>query len=85
MEKLSASLHMIGAAKPQQHVIFVDDVSEARNFDAAKHFDTAPELLDRTFNRPTTAQLEAGKVVVGGDKRALRKGKLEKTKAVAYE
>ncbi|KAI9092600.1 small-subunit processome [Phlyctochytrium arcticum] len=41
------------------HTIFVDDVSEARSFDPAKHFDTPAELLSRKFNRPTTQLLES--------------------------
>ncbi|KAK9764669.1 hypothetical protein K7432_007656 [Basidiobolus ranarum] len=38
--------------KPTNHVIFVDDEEEVKNFDVAKHFDTLPELMNRKFNRP---------------------------------
>lgn len=36
----------------RKHTIFVRTKDDAENFDAAKHFDTAPELADRAFNRP---------------------------------
>ena len=32
-----------------------------RTFDAAKHFDTLPELVDRKFNRPTREMLQKKK------------------------
>ena len=72
MERLQQSLHLIGAPAANRHVVFVDDEAEAARFDAAAHFDTAPELLERTFNRPRLAQLaDAGAVSTskgsGGD------------------
>ncbi|KAJ3342924.1 U3 small nucleolar RNA-associated protein 11 [Gonapodya sp. JEL0774] len=42
----------------RRHVIFVDDKDEALSFDPAEHFDTQPELLGRTFNRPRRATIE---------------------------
>ncbi|KAI8054328.1 small-subunit processome [Syncephalis plumigaleata] len=43
--------------KPK-HTVFVDDEEQARNFNAAKHFNTAPQLMDRRFNRLTLDQLK---------------------------
>jgi hypothetical protein len=37
-----------------------------RNFDTATHFETAPELVDRKFNRPRVEDLEAGPAILGG-------------------
>ena len=45
--------------RPVRAVVFVDNEEEAKSFDAAKHFNTAPELVDRHFNRPTKEQLKS--------------------------
>ena len=58
VERLKSQLHFIGAAAPRQHVVFVDDEAAAQSFLAEQHFDTPSELLDRSFNRPRTAQLQ---------------------------
>ncbi|KAF9897764.1 UTP11-like, U3 small nucleolar ribonucleoprotein [Lobosporangium transversale] len=44
--------------KPKNHIVFVDNEDEVKSFDPAKHFDTAPELVHRKFNRPRTEQLK---------------------------
>jgi U3 small nucleolar RNA-associated protein 11 len=44
--------------KKRKHTIFVESKDEADNFDAAKHFDTLPELVGRAFNRPRLEQLK---------------------------
>ncbi|KAF9581872.1 UTP11-like, U3 small nucleolar ribonucleoprotein [Lunasporangiospora selenospora] len=46
------------ASKPKNHVVFVDNEEQVKKFDAAKHFDTAPDLINRKFNRPRTSQLK---------------------------
>lgn len=51
--------------QPQRHTVFVDSAQEAREFDAAKYFDTPAELLDRTFNRPRKEQLADRGAVTG--------------------
>lgn len=56
-ERLKGSLHFLGAAEPPKHTVFLDNAEDLATFDAAKHFDTPAELLDRTYNRPRTAQL----------------------------
>ena len=50
--KLQSSLHFLGAKRQNTHIVFVDGKEKLQSFDAAKHFDTAPELVDRAFNRP---------------------------------
>ena len=61
VEKLKAKLHMLGDAPANKHTIFVDGEEERQNFDAAEYFDTAPEYLERSFHRPTKAQLKEDK------------------------
>lgn len=58
VERLRSQLHFIGASAPRQHVVFVDDEAAVQSFSAEQHFDTPSDLLDRSFNRPRTAQLQ---------------------------
>ena len=45
--------------KKRKHTVFVDgSQKEASDFDVAKHFDTIPELMGRSFNRPRVKDLE---------------------------
>lgn len=46
------------------HTIFCDDEEAAKSFDAATHFDTAPQFVDRTFNRPRLETLKEQAVKV---------------------
>ena len=55
----SSSLHGASHSKPK-HTIFVDSKEEVDNFDAAAYFDTLPEFVGRTFNRPRRAALLGG-------------------------
>lgn len=57
-QKLKEALHFIGKEKKAKHTIFVASKEQANNFDAAEHFQTAPELVGRAFNRPRTATLK---------------------------
>lgn len=75
---MQQSLHLIGAPTSNQHVVFVDDEKEAQRFDPARHFDTAPELLDRSYNRPRLAQLANAQAVSGGAAAATAVARLEK-------
>jgi U3 small nucleolar RNA-associated protein 11 len=60
IEKLKNNLHMIGDEGPKSHRIFVDTAEEVAEFDLERHFDTAPELVDRVYNRPRKEALEKG-------------------------
>ena len=53
-----------GRLSATQHTIFVESDDEVAAFDAAQHFDTPAELLERAFNRPRTKQLASGSLVV---------------------
>ena len=53
IEKLKENLHIIGdKTKTRQHKTFVDTKEELKSFDVVKHFETAPEFVNRAFNRP---------------------------------
>lgn len=50
---------MVGRKKKRKHTVFVDGGQDAVNkFDVARHFDTLPELVGRSFNRPRVKELE---------------------------
>ncbi len=53
-----------GRLSATQHTLFVESDDEVAAFDAAQHFDTPAELLERAFNRPRTKQLASGSLVV---------------------
>ncbi|XP_047454802.1 probable U3 small nucleolar RNA-associated protein 11 [Mugil cephalus] len=60
IERLKGELHLLDAEKKQKnkHVFFVDSKKEVESFNLAEHLDTAPELVDRVYNRPTLKTLE---------------------------
>ncbi|KAG0264849.1 UTP11-like, U3 small nucleolar ribonucleoprotein [Mortierella polycephala] len=64
-DDLDEDMDMFGSAintktiqKPKNHIVFVDTEEDVKAFDPVKHFDTAPELLHRKFNRPRSEQLK---------------------------
>ncbi|XP_073526694.1 probable U3 small nucleolar RNA-associated protein 11 [Phyllobates terribilis] len=59
IERLKSELHLLDAEeKPKNiHTFFCDSKKEVRNFDLAERLNTAPELLDRVYNRPTLETL----------------------------
>merc|ERR1711862_443081 len=47
-------MHFLGSSKDdigRKHTIFVESQEDVDTFDAATHFETAPELVNRDFNR----------------------------------
>ncbi|KAJ1620535.1 putative u3 small nucleolar rna-associated protein 11 [Pavlovales sp. CCMP2436] len=71
IERLRASLHDMEPNAGGTHTLFVEDEAEAEAFDMATHFDTAPELAHRRFNRIRTATLATETVKVPKEVRAL--------------
>jgi U3 small nucleolar RNA-associated protein 11 len=68
-ETASGSSKGGSSQKKRKHTIFVESKQQAETFDAAKHFDTLPELVGRAFNRPRLQQLKqhsAKAVLTGG-------------------
>lgn len=53
-----------------------------KTFDAAKHFDTAPELVHRKFNRPRTSQLKKDTVVAHLEKAEIKAATKERERAL---
>ncbi|CAH3121286.1 unnamed protein product [Pocillopora meandrina] len=85
IEKLQASLHLLEddcECPVNQHVVFVDSEKEAQSFDAAAHFDTVPELVSRTYNRPRKETLKRHLVQTPDDHTVKR---LEKQRHRCYE
>ena len=78
VERMQQSLHLIGAPAANKHVVFVDDEEEAQQFDPARHFDTAPELLDRSYNRPRLEQLADARATSAGEAAAAAVARIEK-------
>lgn len=64
IERLKSELHLLDFQGKQQnkHVFFFDTKKEVEQFDIATHLRTAPELVDRVFNRPTIETLQKEKV-----------------------
>lgn len=92
IEKMKKNLHFTSLAdsQPRTHIFFVDSKKEEKKFDAAKQFNTLPELLDRSHNIPTIETLgkinfketadgdgESAKTYEELSKRIERKTKLE--------
>jgi U3 small nucleolar RNA-associated protein 11 len=99
IDRMQNELHDLEAPAENKHVIFCDDQKKIDTFSAAEYFDTAPELAERTHNRPTMAQLRAAPVMGArmstltngelNDKQSLRAtkkalAKLEKQKNAKY-
>ena len=47
VEKLKSTLHGLGAAKANKHIVFVDTPDQVQQFDAVEYFDTLPEAVER--------------------------------------
>ena len=70
-EEEGALLKMVG--KKRKHTVFVEGGKSAvDNFDVANHFDTIPELVGRSFNRPRVKELEREAMRKLGGKVAVR-------------
>ena len=49
------------------HIIFVESADEVKQFDPVAYFDTTPEGLQRTYNRPKLENLKNENIIVGAD------------------
>lgn len=60
IKRLKSELHLLDCDEEvkNKHTIFVDTNKDAQRFDAAKHFQTHPELVNRRHNRIRPDQLE---------------------------
>lgn len=55
---MSESFNWHGRHQLSQKCVFALGVSSVQAFDLANHLQTAPQLLDRVYNRPTLKTLE---------------------------
>lgn len=77
IKQLESSLHYIGATvesdndgefkTKNKHTIFVDTKAEADQFDLAEHFDTFPELVCRSYNRPRASTVRKTALLLAND------------------
>ncbi|KAF9361565.1 UTP11-like, U3 small nucleolar ribonucleoprotein [Mortierella sp. AD094] len=79
---LGSSSSGAAAQKPKNHIVFVDNEEEVKTFDPAKHFDTAPELVHRKFNRPRTSQLKKELAISSIDKSEIKAAAKERQRAL---
>ncbi|XP_071782747.1 putative U3 small nucleolar RNA-associated protein 11 [Centroberyx gerrardi] len=75
IERLKAELHLLDADSKQKnnHTFFVDSKKQVRSFDLASHLNTAPELVDRVYNRPTLHTLETKSIQGAVEPRSIEK------------
>ncbi|XP_029927432.1 putative U3 small nucleolar RNA-associated protein 11 [Myripristis murdjan] len=75
IEKMKAELHLLDAESKQKnkHTFFVDSKKEVQSFDLASHLNTAPELVDRVYNRPTLQTLETKSIQGAADPLSIKK------------
>lgn len=83
IERLQASLHLVGAPVSNTHTVFVDDEAQQEAFEPSQYFDTDPDLVARAFNRPKKETLEGDQVVGAAleGKKAQRKAKRQREKS----
>lgn len=75
IERLKGELHLLDAENKQKnkHTFFVDSKKEVQSFDLAQHLNTAPELVDRVYNRPTLETLETKTIQGAVGPRSIKK------------
>lgn len=84
IEKLRANLHFVDASRGNKHVVFVDDVETAKTKSKAEIFDTLPETVDRTHNRPRRSAV--AEAPMEGSRRSRKEQvKLDRLKSKAYD
>eukprot|EP01117_Protostelium_nocturnum_P010721 TRINITY_DN3858_c0_g1_i5.p1 TRINITY_DN3858_c0_g1~~TRINITY_DN3858_c0_g1_i5.p1 ORF type:complete len:262 (+),score=103.86 TRINITY_DN3858_c0_g1_i5:92-877(+) len=64
IEKLKETIQAFDGTPINKHTVFVDSEKELKEFDPVEHFQTVPEAVNRTFNRPKKEQLERGEIFI---------------------
>jgi len=84
IDKMQSQLHMIDAANDvqNQHIFFVDNDAEIKNFDLVAKLNTHPALLSRRTNRPTLSVIKSMKLPELDNKTI---AKLEQKKHMTYK
>ncbi|KAA0703472.1 putative U3 small nucleolar RNA-associated protein 11 [Triplophysa tibetana] len=85
IERLKGELHLLDNddEKKNKHLFFVDSKKEVEDFDLATHLNTVPELVDRTYNRPTIKTLETKSIMGAVNPGSIKK--LAKQRKNQYE
>eukprot|EP00027_Filamoeba_sp_ATCC50430_P015759 CAMPEP_0168567638 /NCGR_PEP_ID=MMETSP0413-20121227/15117_1 /TAXON_ID=136452 /ORGANISM="Filamoeba nolandi, Strain NC-AS-23-1" /LENGTH=233 /DNA_ID=CAMNT_0008599853 /DNA_START=44 /DNA_END=741 /DNA_ORIENTATION=+ len=65
IEKLQQNLQLVSKKPVNNHIVFVDSTEEMKEFDPVAYFDTTPEGLERTYNRPKLEVLKNENLIVG--------------------
>ncbi|CAJ1062738.1 probable U3 small nucleolar RNA-associated protein 11 [Xyrichtys novacula] len=75
IERLKGELHLLDADSKQKnkHTFFVNSKKEVASFDLADHLNTAPELVDRVYNRPTLETLETKVIQAAAETKSVKK------------
>ncbi|XP_070691689.1 probable U3 small nucleolar RNA-associated protein 11 [Pempheris klunzingeri] len=75
IERLKGELHLLDAENKQKnkHTFFLDTKKEVASFDLAKQLNTAPELVDRVYNRPSLNTLETKSIQGATDRHSITK------------
>ncbi|XP_020489211.1 probable U3 small nucleolar RNA-associated protein 11 [Labrus bergylta] len=75
IERLKGELHLLDADSKQKnkHTFFVQNKKDVELFDLADHLNTAPELVDRVYNRPTLQTLETTVIRAAEEPRSVMK------------
>ncbi|KAJ2802407.1 hypothetical protein H4S07_004700 [Coemansia furcata] len=82
IEKLQQELHIIEDDDSVRHTVFVDDKQMVKQFDAAKHFGTTEEFVERRHNRPREETLEAVEIARPSENHLKRAVKVRETRLV---
>ncbi|KAJ2839883.1 hypothetical protein FBU31_000606 [Coemansia sp. 'formosensis'] len=82
IEKLQQELHIIEDDDSVRHTVFVDDKQMVKEFDAAKHFGTTEEFVERKHNRPREETLEAVEIARPSENHLKRAVKVRETRLV---
>ncbi|MEE6483983.1 hypothetical protein FKM82_013715 [Ascaphus truei] len=85
IERLKSELHLLDTEGKQKnkHTFFCDTKNEVLQFDLAAHLNTAPELVNRVYNRPTLETLQ--QKTLKGVTNAKQLKKLSKQRQQQYE
>merc|ERR1712048_349495 len=71
----------------QKHIIFVESIEEAKNMNLSEYFDTEPEFMGRSFNRPRSQNfLQSAKLASDDLKQKKKKMKsISKARCKSYK
>jgi len=75
---MQGNLHLLSNKPINTHTIFVDSKEEVEEFDPVEYFNTIPEAVERSYNRPKLETLKTEELFV--NKAKLKKVEIERNK-----